>query len=146
MKIKTMTVVLISVVLAVSCAQIPATGGEPVTCKPYVVTQAQLIDNSTVTIPEVFNDGPGWLVIHADADGTPGKVIGFASVHAGLNPNVSVIIDETLATETLFAMLHEDLGEVGVNEFPGPDVPVSVDNAMVNVPFLVTKDGAGVPY
>lgn len=81
--------------------------------------------DDTVVIAMVVMDQPGWVVIHADDDGTPGPVIGFASVEAGTTTDVTVEIDPDEATDTLHAMLHVDAGEEGVFEFPGPDVPAT---------------------
>jgi hypothetical protein len=92
-----------------------------------------------VSIAEVLSNGPGWLVIHADRNGAPGPVIGYAAVSEGLVKNLAVKIDETKATPVLYAMLHTDAGKVGVYEFPGPDVPVMVDEKMVSPAFKLMK-------
>jgi len=89
----------------------------------------------------VVNEGAGWLVIHADADGSPGSVIGHQIVIDGRNEGVVVEIDRVQATDTLYAMLHTDAGELGIFEFPGPDEPVTVDGDVVTVPFQVTETG-----
>lgn len=102
------------------------------------VTDQELMDGA-VTIPVVSSDADGWMVIHADADGGPGPVIGFAPVTAGDNADVLVIIDVAGATETLHAMLHVDEGTAGVYEFPGADVPArDADDNIVMMPFAVT--------
>ena len=56
----------------------------------------------------------------------------------GINTNVVVPINVNLATPVLYAMLHEDHGAIGVLEFPGPDVPVMVNNQMITPKFNVT--------
>ena len=89
----------------------------------------------TVTIEKVVADQPGWLVIHITRNGAPGPVIGQSPVSAGINDNVKVSIDLDQATQQLFAMLHVDEGAAGEYEFPGDDVPVFVDEVIVNVPF-----------
>jgi hypothetical protein len=104
-----------------------------------VVVRRQAVVNSTVTIAEVLSNGPGWLVIHSDANGGPGPVIGYAAASDGLTRNLVVKIDPSKITPVLYAMLHADLGKVGTYEFPGPDVPVMVDGKMVSPPFKVTK-------
>ena len=104
-----------------------------------VVVKNQDIKDSTVSIAEVLSNGPGWLVIHADAKGAPGPVIGYAAAPDGLTRNLVVKIDQTKITPILYAMLHADLGKAGTYEFPGPDVPVMVDDKMVSPPFKVTK-------
>ena len=105
---------------------------------PSVTVDDQPIKNGTVTVARVVAFEPGWIVIHADANGKPGPILGYTAVKAGENMNVVVNIDEAKATSRLHAMLHVDRGEMGMFEFPGgPDVPVKVGGKVVNVPFNV---------
>ena len=105
---------------------------------PSVSVTDQSIEAGTVTIAKVVSDGAGWLVIHAQADGKPGSILGYSPVSDGENQDVMVEIDNVNATETLYAMLHTDAGEVGQWEFPdGPDAPVMVDEKVVTPPFKV---------
>lgn len=124
---------------AMETAEVPVTGGGP-----EVVVSDQSIESGSVTIDRVVSDGPGWIVIHIDDGGSPGPVIGYAPVVDGENTDVVVELNPAEATETLFAMLHVDAGEVGVYEFPGADIPAMVDNAMISPPFTVTGAGMGV--
>ncbi|AFV22228.1 hypothetical protein Mpsy_0015 [Methanolobus psychrophilus R15] len=110
---------------------------EPGQVEPGVVVTDQPIVNDTVTVDEVVSDGPGWIVIHADEEDAPGLVIGYSPVDDGVNENITVEIEN--ATEILHAMLHIDADEIGVYEFPGPDIPAEVDGEVVNVPFNVTE-------
>ncbi|GAB5494780.1 MAG: hypothetical protein Phog2KO_49950 [Phototrophicaceae bacterium] len=105
---------------------------------PSVTVNNQVSVDGTVTIAQVNSAEQGFIVIHADNDGSFGQVIGFASVYPGANYNVVVDIDTTLATSTLYAMLHSDTGEVGVYEFgtvDGADGPVAVDGEVVTPAF-----------
>lgn len=107
---------------------------------PAVSVNDQVSTDGTVTVAQVNSPAEGFIVIHADNEGSFGQVIGFAPVYAGANYNVVVDIDTTLATSTLYAMLHEDTGEVGVYEFgqvEGADGPVAVDGTVVSPPFAV---------
>ena len=104
-----------------------------------VTVKDQKLSMGTVSIGEVLSNGPGWLVIHADKNGGPGPVIGYAPVSEGLVTNLAVKIDAAKATPVLYAMLHTDAGAVGVYEFPGPDVPVMVDEKMVSPAFKLLK-------
>jgi hypothetical protein len=100
--------------------------------------------DGSVTVAQVASDGPGWIVIQADRNGAPGPALGYAAVSGGENGDVLVDIDTTQATSTLYAVLHRDTGQVGVYEFPGPDVPVSVIGQLAVEPFAVTGgEGAG---
>jgi plastocyanin len=106
---------------------------------PSVTVADQEIVEDKVTIAEVVSDGPGWLVIHTQADGKPGPILGYSPVASGANAAVVVEIDASSATETLYAMLHTDAGEIGTWEFPnGPDVPVMVGEQVVTPAFMVS--------
>ncbi len=96
----------------------------------------QVSDGTQVTVANVVAAQEGWMVIHADADGRPGPVLGKTAVAAGTTENVIVILDEPVDPDTpLWAMLHVDEGVQGVYEFPGADIPVEEDGAIVMVPF-----------
>lgn len=93
-----------------------------------VLTSVTVVDQETemghVTVAEVVSDGPAWMVIHAQAeDGGFGEVLGYTAISDGVNTDVVVDFIMGTPTETLFAMLHIDAGEVGTYEFPGVDVP-----------------------
>jgi len=98
----------------------------------------QSVDGGKVTIAEVDSPGPGWLVIHAEAEGKPGAVLGYSPVTAGANNDVVVSVDDSEATSVMYAMLHIDAGQVGVYEFPGADAPATVNEKMVSPAFNVT--------
>jgi plastocyanin len=122
----------------------PPTTAPPTTAAltPQVKVSDQAIKDDSVTVASVVSAGPGWMVIHADANGKPGPVIGYTAVKDGENEDVVVKIDTSKATDTLYAMLHVDAGTVGTYEFPGADVPAMVDGQMVSPAFKVTKSGA----
>lgn len=133
-----------AILLITACA--PAPAPEPVEemmemeeIMPSVEVSDQSIENGMVTIDMVLSNGPGWIVIHVDADGSPGPVIGYAAVQDGINMSVPVDIDENSATDTLFAMLHVDMGEEGVYEFPGEDAPEMADGNVVMTSFSVAS-------
>ncbi len=102
---------------------------------PNVQVAGTGIVDDTVTIVEATVGGPGWVVIHADNNGSPGLIIGYAPLEEGVNSNVVVEIDADAATPILHAMLHVDEGELGAFEFPGADAPVLVDDAIVMAQF-----------
>jgi hypothetical protein len=126
---------LLGLAIVLSVALVLAACSKPT---PSVVVTDQAVKDDSVTISKVVSDGPGWLVIHREAGGAPGPVVGYAAVKSGNNDNLVVKIDAYAGTPTLFAMLHKDVGIVGTYEFPGPDVPVMVKGAMVSPPFKVT--------
>lgn len=106
----------------------------------------ELADDETVNIDEVVSAGPGWLVVHADADGKPGAILGMTPVQKGVNMGVGVEIDSSNATETLYAMLHVDAGTEGAFDFPdGEDVPaVDASGNIVTPPFVISGRMASV--
>jgi predicted lipoprotein with Yx(FWY)xxD motif len=67
-----------------------------------------------------------------------GEYIGETLIKNGINTNVVVKVNTSLATPVLYAMLHEDHGIIGVLEFPGPDVPVMLNGQMIAPTFNVT--------
>ena len=119
---------------------------------PMVTVEDQPITDGAVTIAEVVSNGPGWIVIHKQADGRPGPIVGYEAVSDGANQDVAVQVDAAAATETLYAMLHTDAGDVGVWEFPdGADVPVKDEAGNVITPPFTVLAGessaeAGAPH
>ena len=107
--------------------------------EPSVTAGDQSAVNGIVTIERVVAAQAGWIVIHIDANGAPGPVIGYAAVTAGSNSAVPVEIDLAQATPTLHAMLHVDAGQLGTYEFPGDDGPVRAGDAIVMVPFQLLE-------
>ncbi len=114
--------------LAASCAKVT----------PAVKASDQTVLSGSVRVAEVDSAGAGWIVVHADLGGRPGPVVGYTAVSRGKNSDVAVTIDQSMATPTLYAMLHVDKGAVGTYEFPGPDVPEQGDAQAVSPAFKVT--------
>jgi hypothetical protein len=111
---------------------------------PSITVEDQTIsDDYMVVVSEVVSDGQGWLVIHADQDGSPGPVAGFSMVNDGINTDVMVEIDPDIATDTLYAMLHEDTGTMGEYEFPDADpTATDADGNTVTQSFEATMEMA----
>jgi len=108
---------------------------------PAVSASDQSTDGTTVIVDSVTAVDDGWMVIHLGQDGKPGPVLGQTAVPAGTTENVVVALDPPLEAGTeLWAMLHVDAGTAGTYEFPGPDAPVTVDGAIVMMPFLATVE------
>jgi predicted lipoprotein with Yx(FWY)xxD motif len=120
-------------------AAVPVTGQIPA-----VTVNDQESDGTTVTVEAVFSQGPGWMVIHNQVNGTVGDAIGETPLNDGENTNVVVTIDPAKATPILYAMLHADAGVVGTYEFPGPDVPIMVGGDMLSPAFKATLTTGGM--
>ena len=106
--------------------------------EPSVTVHAQDVIKGQVTIAEAVAQLDGWIVIHADDDGSLGPIIGQSYLQAGVTTDLAVEIDVSAATETLYAMLHRDGGVFDVFEFPGPDMPVLEDTEPISPAFTVT--------
>jgi len=77
-----------------------------------------------VTVAKVVLSKPGYVVVHEDASGTPGAVLGNSKYLAsGESTDVVVPLSrESTGGEVLFAMLHTDDGDRNY-DFPGDDLP-----------------------
>jgi LPXTG-motif cell wall-anchored protein len=85
----------------------------------------QPLMNGAVSVAKVTAGQAGWVVVHLDENGTPGKVLGQTAVKAGETANVMVALNQNVdAGTSLWPMLHIDAGAVGTYEFPGADTPV----------------------
>jgi predicted lipoprotein with Yx(FWY)xxD motif len=106
---------------------------------PSVTVFDQALRGNTIIVKQVVSQGPGWLGLHmTNPNGTVGPAIGDAHLEDGVNNNVVVPIDLGLATPVMWVMLHTDKGIVGTWEFPGPDVPVTLNGDMVMSKFNIT--------
>ncbi|MBL8160703.1 MAG: SH3 domain-containing protein [Anaerolineae bacterium] len=102
----------------------------------------QVVEENTVTALTVVTDAPGFLVIHADAGGTFGPVLGVAPLEEGRNRRVAVEIAEEGRTPILWPMLHVDTGVVGEYEFgtvEGADGPVVVNGEVATFPITAAE-------
>ncbi len=112
---------------------------------PAVSVDDQTIspDNAdTVSITEATVDQVGFVVVHADADGEPGEVLGASSsLEPGTSEGLEVTLDRDAEDgETLWAMLHHDDGS-GEFEDAETDPPVTEGNDEPVVDsFAVTID------
>lgn len=88
-----------------------------------VVFDAQTSDGTTIVVASVTLPAPGFVVVHANADGGPGPVVGHSDLlPAGTSTDVVVALDTPLqATDLLFPMAHVDADADGVYDFSPPD-------------------------
>jgi hypothetical protein len=66
---------------------------------------------NVVYLSSVQVEKAGWVVIHADNAGQPGKIIGQAWVEAGINPVKVTLTSAMVEKGTYYAMLHSDDGD-----------------------------------
>jgi hypothetical protein len=135
----------VALALATSLLACDDDGGTSVgdTVAAVVVSDQTLASPSAVVVKSVDTPTDGWIAIHEDTGaGSFGGVIGFAAVSAGMNDDVAVTLDrDALNGETLYAMLHIEGGEIGVYEFPGPDVPATTATGEVVAPAFEVLGG-----
>ena len=99
----------------------------------------QPIVGGTITLQEVQASKAGWIAVHLDEGGSPGRVIGHGPVQQGANANLKVTLDESVPVGgKVWPMLHVDAGAIGTYEFPGPDAPVTVNNQIVMKQITIT--------
>jgi len=119
-------------------------GGEPTPQPPPQISSMKVQNQETaedqVVLQEVSFKDPGYVVIHVAKDGKPGSVIGNSAFFAlGTYQNVVVPTSQLPSGKNaLFAMIHIDDGD-GTYEFPGDDVPLEVNGAVLVSPLTVTK-------
>lgn len=123
-------------------AVVPKTGSDTVI--PDVKVSDQTYDGKSVVVADVISNGPGWMVIHSQSNGVVGPVVGVTHVNSGENKDVIVKVDPAKTTGVMYAMLHEDKGKVGTYEYPGPDIPTSVNGKMLTPPFMANKQTPGL--
>jgi len=106
---------------------------------PFMIVLDQMLGNNSVTVQEVYSNGPGWIVIFADNDGRPGLILGHAAVKDGDNQDIDVSVDPSKITATLYSLLLSDQGAAGIFEFPGPDKVVVSNNDIILKSFVILK-------
>lgn len=103
---------------------------------PAVLSNSVSVSDQTagqaVTIETVNLKESGYVVIHEDAKGSPGKVIGNSdALNTGSHNNLSVNLTRTAKEgEVLYAMLHSDDGD-GTYGFPDEDLPIKDEQGKV---------------
>ena len=80
----------------------------------------------------VMSNRPVWVVFHADQDGLAGEILQHIFVGSGTNKIVRTENLGEMSSKQIHVMLHEDLGRIGLFEFPGSDSPVFVEDEIVN--------------
>ena len=104
----------------------------------YIMVSDQEVRDNSIVIDEVFMPRPGFVAIHADANGAPGPVVGYSPIPEGVSVDIPVRIEAAIATETLYALLHSDAGMLGEFEFPGPDEPLDENGTGATAVFRVS--------
>ena len=96
------------------------------------ISRTRLAANTYLIVYTVKSNGPAWVVFHADEFGYPGQILQTVFVGTAIHKIARTEVQGAMRSEQVHVMLHEDLGRIGLFEFPGPDGPVYVDNEIVN--------------
>lgn len=99
-------------------------------------------ETNTLTASMVVLTNPGYVVVHEDKSGQPGKVIGVSKlVGAGMAHDVTVQLSrKAVQGEKLYAMLHNDNGD-GV--YTNSDQPV-VSKSGEPLMMIITVEGGNI--
>ena len=130
-----------------AASAVPAAGQRPTLGKSSsrttnankITVPAQDATNGQITVVSVTAAQNGWLLIRKDARGRPGRVLGFAPVHQGVNTNVTVDIRVTnakgddIATPVLWATLVANSN--ALHPFATPDATVQQEDSLATVAF-----------
>lgn len=104
----------------------------------YVVTRDQTLgEEGTLEVPLVVTDLATWVTVWTDEEGQRGDIIGQTLVERGVQRDVAVEIDAEAATETLHVVLHQDAGELGEFEYPGPDEILLREREVISAPVVL---------
>ncbi|MDX2163604.1 MAG: hypothetical protein SF162_19975 [bacterium] len=104
----------------------------------FAYDQGAVGDN--VVVASVITPEGGWLVIHADADGSPGAVLGQTPVTPGTIGPVIVPMGLDGRTPVVYPMLHVDDTTIGTYEFgavEGADAPISINGVVAFRPVTL---------
>jgi hypothetical protein len=106
----------------------------------------QTSNGKSVKVPEAYLKGSkGYVAIHADANGSPGPVLGVSDqLPAGETEDIHVKLKSPLKASTnVWPMLHLETNNNSTYDFPGPaegpqlDGPAKVNNAVVVIKIHV---------
>ncbi|MCL1600015.1 MAG: hypothetical protein M3112_00590 [Actinomycetia bacterium] len=100
----------------------------PSTAPSALEADEQTSDGATIIVKIADLPANGFIAVHADADGSPGPVIGHSDLlQAGENKDVVITLDEGLgASGVVWPMIHIDMDGDGEYTFMPPDNAVDV--------------------
>ncbi|MAU01185.1 MAG: hypothetical protein CL608_28920 [Anaerolineaceae bacterium] len=125
--------------------RLPSTVTFSLTPGNYLIVDDQRLPTTStasavLTVDLVVVDVPTWVAIEADDDGARGEVLGFTAVPPGVNHDIAISIDPTLATETLYVTLYLNAGEPDEFDPDGADVPLQRNRSPISVPFFLLTE------
>lgn len=81
------------------------------TTAPNRITMTDQYPGNVVFLSSVQLEKPGYVAIHEDASGKPGKVIGYAKFDKGINPGRITLTSPLIDGKMYYAILHNDDGD-----------------------------------
>lgn len=101
---------------------------------------------SSVVISSLIVEQDGWVVIHKEAGGKPGPVLGETYVTAGEHSQVIVSLREsTMDGNTYYAMLHRDDGDRKFDISKDAAVQSGVLQGAIMASFVADIDAGDAP-
>ncbi len=101
------------------------------------VSEQRLDEDGQLLVDRVISPVEGWLVIQQEENGQAGEILAAVSIATGENRAVEIEVDPLTLGDGLFASLFVDEGQPGIFEYPGPDVPMTIESEPVSEYFTV---------
>ncbi|MFN2189878.1 MAG: hypothetical protein ACK2T3_14025 [Candidatus Promineifilaceae bacterium] len=105
------------------------------TIPEITISDQEVLSDGIVSIDLVAAARPGWIALHLDEAGEPGKMAAYAPVEIGRNRGLEMVVNWREATPTLHAVLYEDSGEFGTFEDESIDRPVRLEGELITTTF-----------
>lgn len=114
--------------------------------EPNGVAVSDQKPGASVTISAIIIEKDGWVVIHKEAAGKPGAVIGEASLKAGERSGVTVALREaTVDGMGYYAMLHTDDGDGRFDISKDAPVRSTVLDGIIMARFEASAEAGDLP-
>lgn len=99
---------------------------------------------NVVYLSSVQLAAPGWVAIHADNNGVPGKVIGSARFEAGINPGKITLTQSMVDGGTYYAIIYSDIAGAAFD--PAKNVAVKDANGQVIMKVFKASASVGADF
>ncbi len=114
--------------------------------EPNGVAVSDQKPGSSASISAIIIEKDGWVVIHEEADGKPGAVVGEAYLAAGEHSGVAVTLREaTVDGMGYYAMLHTDDGDRRFVIAQDPPVRSTVLDGIIMARFEASDEAGDLP-
>jgi hypothetical protein len=137
------------VILAIgACSSSNDPSTQPLTTPTIDAVSQSISPSNRVVVAATVTHAQSWVVIHDQSGAMLGAVLGHTGVPKGPSHAIAVDLNRDIVDgETLYAVLHDDDGQVGVFEYPGADLPVmETGGGMVEMAFTVSTGAQAHPF